>query len=568
MRKFLWAVGVAAFVFAMTAPAWAMDFTFFGQTRVRFFDLSGVGFDSSQTTNPGNNPRGAEVRFRAGFQASDDNGNVQGVLRMRIGNVVFGSGGGTQNPNNTASVANDSNVLTSGAAVSTTNSGGVFSGARTGSSSGGGLGTRGVNEETEWAYLDFKVPFIDLPLRLRSGLIPWYLPKGMIIDDNAAGVQAYGSSGMFTYRIAWYRLEQEARFAGSYVRTAPNGLGWASRYQAGTIDDSYDVYEAKLDAKIADWLNPGLYFDYGDNRDNCVADRSMGIANGCPGQDRIRPNWFLGFTDTGKIGIATYDIDFIYGWAKGGMGGDFVQGSINGTLSAAEQSATGAALCTGTGPVGTTCPNSATPITTRGYALDAGIHIPVGPVTWSVVGSYATGDKQNGSTTSDAFPGGYSPAWNGPGGAYQILGNAGPWFDMMTMTQSSMTGLWTLGTYFDYNPVKAMSVRLAYAYAGFTSKNANCATYVPGSIGCYGPLYFGSGFVGNASGISIGGDSGTFAKQGSGGLAGASALGHDLEVLSIYQLYTGLKIIGTMAWMVPTHGDVAAKYGLSFQYDF
>jgi|GEM_PF-1890942 len=579
MRKFLWVVGVGALVLAMAAPAMAMDFTFGGQTRVRYWDYGGQMFNDNSAQNPGNNPRGADVRFRAMFKASDDNGNIQGVLRERIGWLVFGVGGGIQNPNNTANPALDLNALTSGAAVNTNTSGGIYSGDRTGSSVGGGLGSRGINAETEWAYLDFQVPF-GVPLRIRAGMIPWYLPKGMIIDDNVAGTQAYGTSGPVSYGVAWYRLNDASRIASSDLRTAPNGLGWASRDQATTTDNKYDVYEGKVNLAIAPWLNPGIYFDYGDNRANCSPDRSVSLTNTspsgtgyCPNQSRVRPNWFLGFTDTGKIGIVSYDFDFIYGWAKGGIGGDFEQGSINGTLGNAYM---GGSVNPATGVVniptnpGTPYSN-ATPITTRGFAIDAGIHFPVGPVTVNFVASAASGDKQNGTTHSDAYPGGYSPAWNGPGNAYEILGNgSATGFDMITQTQSSLTNLWTVGAYLNYSPVKALDLKAAWAYAGFVEKNGNCALYVPESkgMGCYGPLYWGNGFVANPAGIAIGGDSGYYATQGSGGLAGKNSLGNEFQLMATWQVYTGFKIIGVMAWLVPSAGDTASKYAMMFTYDF
>jgi len=583
MRKVLWVVAVGVLVLAMALPAMAVDIKFGGQTRVRFFDIANYGFDSNQTENPGNNPRGAEVRFRMRMDASDDNGNIVGTLRLRIGNLVYGAGGGTLNPNNTASPAGDLNALSSGAAVSTTNSGGVFSGTRTGSSAGGGLGSRGVNAETEWAYLDFQVPW-GVPLRIRSGMIPWYLPKGMIIDDNVAGLQAYGNYGPVSYQAAWYRLNAGDRVASVYIRNNEVGLGEASRYQNGAIDDKYDVYEGKFNWNIVSWLNPGIYFDYGDNRANCVVDRSTGLQSGCPGQDRVRPNWFLGFTDTGTIGPVTYDFDFIYGWAKGGITGNFVQGVapgtfgvVNGGLSTTLQSATGASLCTGVGPLGTTCPSAAAPITTEGWAIDGGVHFPIGPVKVNFVFAVASGDKQNGSSTSNAFPGGYGPNWMGPGsnGGYEILGGGGPWFDMVTTTQSSVTNLWTVGTWFQYFPVKALEMDAAWAYAGFYQKNGNCALFVPGSVGCYGPSYYGRGFVPNPAAPALPGlgaatvANGTlYTNQGTGGIAGQSGLGNEFSLRAIWQMYTGFKVIGVVGWFIPSKGDTMGKYGLSFQYDF
>ncbi|MFI5341847.1 MAG: hypothetical protein ACHQ7N_18655 [Candidatus Methylomirabilales bacterium] len=561
MRKFLWVVGVGALVLAMAAPAMAMDFKFGGQTRVRFWDYTGLGFDNSMATNPGNNPRGADTRFRARFDVSDDNGNIQAVLRERVGWLVFGAGGGIQNPNNTAVPSNDLNTLTSGAGINSAGN----NGSRTGSSSGGGLGGRGVNSETEWAYLDFQVPW-NVPLRIRSGLLPWYLPKGMLIDDNVSGVQAYGTMAPVSYGVAWYRLNAMTRVGDPYLRDAPNGYGLASRDRSSATDDKYDVYEGKVNVAIAPWLNPGLYFDYGDNRVNCTGtDNTQAPGPLCGTNDRVRPNFFLGFTDTGKIGTVSYDLDFIYGYASGGIGGDFTRGTVNGTLSGSS------AGFTSPGTPGDT----AHPILVRGYAFDAGVHFPVGPVTLNLVGSYASGDSQKGGNNSGAFPGCYSCGWNGPGNAYEMIGNSSAvGFDTVNTSQSSMTNLWTIGTYATYNPVKALELKLAWAYAGFTSKNGNCAFAVANSVGCYGPVYYGSGFTPSATGIPITGAAlGTGigannGNQGSGGLAGASGLGNEFHIMATWQVYTGFKILGVMAWLVPTHGDTEAKYAMMFSYDF
>jgi len=600
MRKFLWVLAVGALVLTVAAPAMAMDFKFGGQMRVRFYDYDGVGFDKSQTTNPGNGPSGADLRFRARFDASDDNGNVVGVLRLRIGNVVFGAGGGVINPANVAVLANDANSNTSGAGIS-----GTAGQDHTGSSSGGAIGTRGVNAETEWAYLDFALPW-NVPLRIRAGLQPWYEPKSMIIDDNLAGVRAYGTYGPASYEVDWWRPNAGwSRYGSQYIRNNPAGLGFASRQRDNSISDAYDIFEGKLNWALASWLNPGVYFTYGHNMVNCPPfDNQNGgfltaasPAPPCynnPSQDRARDNWFLGFTATGKVtSWLTYDFDFIWGRAKGGMTGNFVQ-------PVAGQNYVG--LAPGT-PVAVLNQSNVfqpgIPITVQGFAMDGAVHVPIGPVTLTFAGSYGSGDKRDDPTKSKAFPGGYGPAWNGPGGGYEIIGAAGAsGADMVTLTQSSLTNLWTVGLSADYRPVKALLLRLGWAYAGFVEKSGNCAEYIPGAptLACYGPIYFGSGFVPNTAapvmgtGTPVGivgnfNPAGTLVNpgyfnsagvntagapltQGLGGLAGKSSLGNEIHLRADYQIWTGFQIRAVAGWLIPSAGDTAQKYALQLVYDF
>jgi len=588
MRKSLMVVAIAALAVALAAPAMAVDWEFGGKTRVRMYDYDAIGFDGSQTTNPGNNIRGTDLMFRVKMTFSDDNQNILSVLQLRWGKIVFGNGGGVENPANWPSMENWTNAATA--------DNGGWNGGRVAPSDGGALGGRDINLELEMAYLDFQVPF-GVPLRIRAGLQPWYEPKGILIDDLVTGIRAYGKANIFNYEAEWYRLDSGNRYQDGEISGA---FAVASRYRVDSTDNNWDVWGGKFGASPFPWLNPALYFYYSMNKTDCQAFDNSG-SNGesgsfpgvntevtgpiCPGQQRERTSWYLGLTDTGKFGDLTYDFDWIYGYANGGATGTFYNGSINGIAQ--------------TMNTGTIVP-APTPITTKGWALDLGAHYAIGPFTVNLVGSYATGDtgKSNGQTDS-AFPGGFSPAWNGPGGFYDLIGNGAGngQFDILTTTTSSPTGLWTIGLYGTYNPVKAVKLSLGWAYAGWVSKWANCAwagypfsaypaaingvplppsgvaTTVPAGNGltapessgastsgaaCYGPWIQGKGYSVTKTGL------------GQGGLVGATSLGNEINLKADWQVYTGFKIQGVTAWLIPTVSgqNTEAKYAIQAVYDF
>ncbi|HTX52054.1 MAG TPA: hypothetical protein VMD08_01490 [Candidatus Baltobacteraceae bacterium] len=594
MRKILMVVAVAALAVMLAAPAMAVDWQFGGKARVRFYDYSALGFDSSQGTNPGNNIRGADMLFRVKMTFSDDNQNILAVLQLRWGKIVFGNGGAVENPVNFPSMQNWLNADTGGNIGNYTNPG-----VRAGASSGGGFGLRDINVEMEQAYLDFQVPW-GVPLRIRMGGQPWYEPKGLIVDDAAMGVRGYGKAGIFNYEAAWYRLDAGNRYGDNMMKTE---LGIASRYRVDSIDNNWDVIGAKVGANFFPWLNPAVYYYYSMNDTVCQPGRTgstatntswdnMGTIAGagsltsttvqgpiCPGTDRQRPMWTIGLTDTGKFGDLSYDLDFVYESAQGGAAGTYYPGIIN---------ATAQTMNLGTAASGLATPSTPAPLRVQGWVIDAGAHYAWGPFTFNLVGSYASGDDGSGSGTSKAFPGGFSPGWNGPGGFFDLIGNgagAGQ-FDIITATESSPTGLWTIGGYATYNPVKAWTLKAGVAYAGWTSKWANCAWAGDGSNGapayangpaspagatglsetgasCYGPVLFGKGYQSNRPGTG-----GNNSNIPSGGLVGKSSLGTELNLKADWQVYTGFKVQGVAAWLFPTAGDTVQKYAIQFVYDF
>jgi hypothetical protein len=539
MRKFLMAVAMVGLAIVVATPAMALDFKFGAEYRVRFFDYMNTGFDSSNTlatqggsNNPGSNqsrgnPRGVQLRVRPRFDVTDDNGNIAATLRLETGDTTWGAGGGAGAD---SWGTNNSNTVPAGS----TN--------RTGNGAGGAIGADGVSLEVKWAFMDFAIP--NIPLRVRAGIQPWYLPKGLVVDDDAAGVRAYGNYGDLNYEAWWYRIATTPA-----SNSAAAGLIGQPRFDS-TKNDAFDLYGAKLGYNFAEWLNASMWYMYGANYANCTNPNNVGVnvtgtgyISGPCNQNVLRQqNWF-GVDLVGKVKSIEYDIDFVYGMAKGGNLGSFVYGSVN--------QSTGA-----TSIAGGTANNSA-PVDVKGYAVDGGVHIPIGPVKLNLLGSYASGDAgKNNSNSSGAYPYGVSPSWSGAGGQYELIGEGGA-FDVVSMTQHSPSGLWMLGFTVEYVPVKALWLKLAYGYAGFTGKWANCAwAFTPNAAGvlvqnpnttCYGPVYYG---------------------KPSDNMVGSSSLGQEVHLRADYTMWTGFKVQAMAGWLFPSSGDVAGKYILQLLYNF
>jgi len=538
MRKFLMAVAIGGLVLLVAAPAMALDFKFGAEYRVRFYDYANTNFDSDNQIFRGN-PGGVQIRVRPRFDVSDDNGNIQATIRFEYGDTNFGQGGGA---NGSAFGVNGSGGATGNAF---SNAG---TGNRVGTGSGGSIGTDGVGLETKWAFIDFAMP-ANSPVRVRAGLQPIYLPKGLIVDDDAAGVRLYGKYGIVSYDASWYRLATPSRDAN-----AGNGLIGQPRND-NTKDNNFDWWSAKVDFNIAPWMQAGIYGAYGRNAANCTAPNpgfqtaaaaaAMAQAGGnyitptCPTQDRTRDQGWFGLTFTGKVQTVDYDLDFVYGSAKGGSTGAF--------------SAPANAAAAGVINSSTTAGNQ--PMTVSGFALDGGVHIPIGPVKLNLLGSYATGDGGDGmGQNSGAFPYGPGPSWSGAGGQYELIGEGGA-FDVVS-TQNGPTNLWMLGTTLEYVPVKALWLKAAYGFVGFSKKSGNCANYMTYAAGalandagaqCYGPVWYG--------------------KPGD-NLQGESTLGQEFHLRADYTMWTGFKVQGMVGWFFPSNGDVMGKYILQLLYNF
>jgi hypothetical protein len=257
-------------------------------------------------------------------------------------------------------------------------------------------------------------------------------------------------------------------------------------------------------------LNPGLYYVYGRN----AASANPAVAS----------QQFLGLTVTGDAGFLKYDFDWVMGQQNGGNSGN---------LAAAGRT------------------------NVQGWMIDAGVHIPVGPVLIHAVGSYATGDKQNGGK-SEAMPW-ISPSWNGAGGLYELVGSGGN-YDATETSQDFPAGLWMLGTGVEYRPVKALWLRAMYGFVGFSNTSANCAFNKSATAGggqCYGASYQGAGFTPTASN-----------GQGIGGIAGKSTFGQEVSLRADYDLWTNFKIQTAAGWLFPGGGSTVSEYVVQLYYNF
>ena len=537
MRKFLMAVAMVGLAIAVATPAMALDFKFGAEYRVRFYDYNNINFDNSNQLYRGS-PHGVQIRVRPRFDVSDDNGNIAATLRLEWGDTNFGAGGGA---NGSSWGTNDPGDIV-----------GAPAGNRVGNGSGGSIGGDGVGVEVKWAFIDFAIP--NVPLRIRAGLQPWYLPKGLVIDDDATGIRAYGNYGNFNYEAFWYRI------ATTPTSVPPAGAAGTPGF-VDTKDNNFDFFGAKLGYNFAEWLNASAWYMYGSNHANCTNPTytvvggvvtQVGATTGsyltsCPGQEVNRSqNWF-GVDLTGKVKTIEYDLDFAYGQAKGGSNGTYVFNSINTAANPALP-----ALAANTA------------IDVKGWAIDGGVHIPIGPLKLNLLGTYASGDEgNNDGSDSNAFPLGPGPSWSGAGGQYELIGEGGA-FDVKSFTQHGPTGLYMLGFSLEYVPVKALWLKAWYGFAGFTGKWGNCAwaySSVPSAAGsanpqtlvqnpnttCYGPTYFG---------------------KPSDSMVGESYLGNEFGIRADYTMWTGFKVQGMAGWLVPSAGDVASKYIIQLLYNF
>lgn len=519
MSKFLKVMGIATLAILVAAPAMALDFKFGGEYRVRMYDGTNIGFVNGATTNS----RGAQIRVRPIFDVADDNGNITARMRLEIGDVEFGNGGGA--------ASNTWGVNAAGGTASYKILGGAAQqNLRTGNGAGGALGADGVSVEVKSLYLDFALPFgMDKYGRVRAGLQGWYLPKGILVDDDVAGIRIYGNVNPVSYDLGWFRAQGGAdtgsqtvycNTAGAVTVTATAALctggggtvlsltqGTTMASTSNALDNNYDFWQAKADFNLSPMFKPGVYYLYGVNK-------AGSIAAAAPWTDEGADSHYIGFTATGKIGTVSYDADFIWGSAEGGP-----NGTLYNTISNER-------------------------IKTQGYALDVHAAVPVGPVTVNLAASYATGDKQNGGK-SEAFPS-IAPSWNGAGGGFEMIGSGGP-FDAVEFTQDYMTNLWMIGGWIEYVPVKALWLKAAYGYAGFAQKEGNCAVaqVTPGAP-CYGPKYFGTNNE----------------------MVGKSRLGQEISLRADYTVWTGFKLQAQLGWLIPSGGETAGEYVLQMLYNF
>jgi hypothetical protein len=329
-----------------------------------------------------------------------------------------------------------------------------------------------------------------------------------------------------SYDFGWYRAQGGAQTQNVLCITAgvPSVTSAATCLAGGgavtqiatqvstsnALDNNYDFYQAKVDLNLAPAFKPGVYYIYGMNKAGAIVPQPAAA----PFTDSKADSHYIGLTATGKIATVSYDADFVWGSAQGGP---------NGTLF-------------------NTVDN--TRIKTQGWALDVHAAMPIGPVTVNLAAAYATGDKQNGGK-SEAMPA-IAPSWNGAGGGFEMIGSGGP-FDAVEFTQDYLTNIWMIGGWVEYVPVKALWLKAAYGYAGFASKNGNCAVgNLVAGYPCFGPSYAGTNRE----------------------IAGKNRLGQEISFRADYTVWTGFKLQAQAGWLVPSGGETAAEYVLQMLYNF
>jgi hypothetical protein len=97
------------------------------------------------------------------------------------------------------------------------------------------------------------------------------------------------------------------------------------------------------------WLNPGIYYFYADNRVNCTTETGAALRTALGIAARRRPGASgpLRGVTTGKIGIVSYDVDWVYGMPRLSTGAPSVAFRLNQRP--------------------------------RSWAADAAVHFPTGP---------------------------------------------------------------------------------------------------------------------------------------------------------------------------------------------
>lgn len=257
MKKYLVMAIVGVFLLATVLPAIAADFKFSGSYRMRGYYYDNI---KNQAKDVDDKYVETQTRLRPKFTATSEGGKLVGVMYLEIGDITWGKGGGA-----------DGNLF-----------GGTSS--RTAPSSGGEVGTDGVNVETKQAYIDFEVP--GTPVRARFGLQDWISSKSMIFDDDFAGFKVYGKVAPVAFSLFDIKAEEKTGKADSIFGK-----------------DDYDVYGMTLDVAPVENINVGVYGLYALDR----KDASVG---------QNRTGTWIGLTSSGKFGPVKYTADFAYGQAE------------------------------------------------------------------------------------------------------------------------------------------------------------------------------------------------------------------------------------------------------------
>jgi hypothetical protein len=219
MRK-LGFILMAVCVIGFAAPAISAEFQFHGDLNHRFMlHTNHAEWFAGPGETVRDEPRGgrlndgdvddqwAEVKYRLWFEAATDDGAVKGVVATEIGSLDFGR---------------PARLDYSGDDI-------VF--------------------EFRWGYVDFQVPGIDHSSRLRIGLQPISV-NPYLWQENVAGVNWFGSSGILDYQLAWFRGHD-------------NGIDWDD--DEDDAHEDVDAFLGRLNYKPDDNLDAGFFVLYQNN---------------------------------------------------------------------------------------------------------------------------------------------------------------------------------------------------------------------------------------------------------------------------------------------------------------
>ena len=233
-----------------------------------------------------------EIKYRFWFEGTSDDENVKAVYAWEVGGLRFGE-----------------------------------------RDKGGGYSGDGVNLETRWGYIDFRLPGLDtygFDTRTRIGLQPVDV-NYWLWNETAMGVLFNGSHNAFDYHLGWIRgyevnvirdddegLRDEDAFYGKVYYNFGDGnkAGFFVLYQTSDADR-----DAELNDEITSQLWEVKYFQ--DNADLNVA--TLGL-DGKYKFGNFFTNWDLMY-QTGKI----KDANFVDGFTNavndeyrfGGRSGNF-----------------------------------------------------------------------------------------------------------------------------------------------------------------------------------------------------------------------------------------------------
>jgi hypothetical protein len=176
---------IFALVLGLAMPAVGAELKFHGDLNNQFTvltdqaglfnspgeqDRKGAGDSDEAIKDGGVSDHWGDVKYRLWADAATNDGAVRGVVATEMSGLRYGS---------------------------STNGAMDFSG-------------DGIVFKLRWAYTDFQLPFIESKSRLNMGLGPVNV-NYYLWNENASGIQWYGSIDSIDYRVAWIRGFERVR---------------------------------------------------------------------------------------------------------------------------------------------------------------------------------------------------------------------------------------------------------------------------------------------------------------------------------------------------------------------